>query len=411
MRETIVERTQVATISLVDSSIESIRENDVVRTGLRLYANQRIGVAGALGACDPAELEQRARRAHDLAIPYPYPLEADRKRQVTLPCNLTDAGRGLEEAEIILRELRDHEDFRFSGKIKLISEIEEHANDRGLDLCYEQDLVTLSLIFKETNSGSIMDGHVGYFGRDYQREDFVEHVREVLEAYRNRVELPKEEKMPVVMVARDSGMDSPYSFFAHALNARSFATGASPLSKHHGNKVFSDRFTLWQCRDPEAMLGAFFDSEGVVLEGDRYPLIEAGRVVTPYTDKKSAADFDLPHTGAASAAYDGLPSLGCPPFEAGESEWTIAELLNGRNAVFVFLSQGGDFTPDGQFASPVQLAFLFDGRRLIGRLPPLKISSTVFEMFGDAFIGISKDTWPTISNHHLLATTMKITAT
>ncbi len=411
MREKIIEQTRATTISLVDSSIESIRANDVVRTGLRLYKNQHIGVAGALGTCDLTELERRARKAHDLAIPYPYPLEAGLTRHVTMRCNLTDAEQGLDETEELLRELRRHEDFRFSGKVKLISDVTEHTNDQELDLRAELDLVMLSLIFKEANSGSIMDGHVGYMGRDYQREEFVNHVREVLDAYRTQVALPKSEEMPIVMVARDYRMDSPYNFFAHALSARSFATGASVLAKHHRSKIFSDRFTLCQCRDPQMLLGPFFDAEGVVLDGDRLPLIQAGRVITPFADKKSAADFDLPHTGAASAAYDGLPALGCPPLDAEASNQTIEELLNGRKAIFVFISQGGDFTPDGQFAAPVQLAFLFDGQHLIGRLPSLKVSSTVFDMFGDAFIGISKDTWPAMSNHHLLATTMKVTAT
>ncbi|MCC6872345.1 MAG: hypothetical protein IT351_08205, partial [Candidatus Fermentibacter sp.] len=52
---------------------------------------------------------------------------------------------------------------------------------------------------------------------------------------------------------------------------------------------------------------------------------------------------------------------------------------------------GGDFTPEGAFATPVQLAMLHDGTRFVGRLPELRISSHLFRMFGDDWMGQSAD--------------------
>ncbi|SCG81716.1 hypothetical protein DW1_0095 [Proteiniborus sp. DW1] len=57
----------------------------------------------------------------------------------------------------------------------------------------------------------------------------------------------------------------------------------------------------------------------------------------------------------------------------------------------VLIASGGDFTAEGVFGTPVQLAFLTDGERLIGRLPELTISGDVYTMFGDDFIGRSED--------------------
>ncbi|NLI02230.1 MAG: peptidase U62, partial [Candidatus Fermentibacter daniensis] len=50
-----------------------------------------------------------------------------------------------------------------------------------------------------------------------------------------------------------------------------------------------------------------------------------------------------------------------------------------------------DFTPQGAFATPVQLAMLHDGTRFVGRLPELRISSHLFRMFGDDWMGQSAD--------------------
>lgn len=74
-----------------------------------------------------------------------------------------------------------------------------------------------------------------------------------------------------------------------------------------------------------------------------------------------------------------------------ESDKTLEELLEGRKGIFVLVASGGDFTPDGNFATPVQLPFLFDGKKFIGRLPELNISSNLFDMFGKDFIGVGKD--------------------
>ena len=70
---------------------------------------------------------------------------------------------------------------------------------------------------------------------------------------------------------------------------------------------------------------------------------------------------------------------------------TLKELLNGGQGIFIVFAMGGDFTPQGVFATPVQLSYLFDGERFIGRLPELQISSSVFEMFGENYTGCSTD--------------------
>jgi PmbA protein len=408
-REKIVEKSRVSTIVVADGSIQAVRSNDDVETGLRLFDGEHIAVAGALGEFDPADLEARAQRALELQIPYPFEPSAGLKRTVELPAGLTDLGEALDELETLLTGLRSSKDFSFSGKMKLIDQEFHLSNDQGLDLQARVACAVVGILFKEANSGSVMDGHVSHVGRDYDGSAFLAHAHEVLEAYRRPVALPVGEKLPVVRVASAGGMDAPYGFFARALNARAFATGASALAKYHGEMAFSPDFTLWQSRDSENTLGPFFDAEGVVNVGDRYALIENGRVITPYSDKKSAADFNLPLTGAAGAYYDGMPSLAQPAFEAAATVQNVKELLAGEPGVLVWISSGGDYTPDGHYAAPVQLAFLFDGERLLGRLPQVRISSTVFDIFGDDYLGIARDPWPAFARERLLVTRMQVT--
>jgi PmbA protein len=54
---------------------------------------------------------------------------------------------------------------------------------------------------------------------------------------------------------------------------------------------------------------------------------------------------------------------------------TMVELLDGQKGILVWIASGGDFTPAGHFATPAQRAYLFDGERLLGRLPEPNLSS------------------------------------
>ncbi|MBN2220936.1 MAG: hypothetical protein JW708_01935, partial [Vallitaleaceae bacterium] len=48
---------------------------------------------------------------------------------------------------------------------------------------------------------------------------------------------------------------------------------------------------------------------------------------------------------------------------------------------------GGDFTPDGNFAAPVQIAFLFDGNTILGKLSEFTMKSNLYKMLGEDYIG------------------------
>lgn len=114
---------------------------------------------------------------------------------------------------------------------------------------------------------------------------------------------------------------------------------------------FNENFTFYQSAEREDLLDAqFFDAEGVVNEGFKYALIENGRIVSPYTDKKTAHKFNLPLTGSASGEYDKVPSLSPRNYKIEASDKTLKELLNGQLAVAVVIASGGDFTADGVLA-------------------------------------------------------------
>ena len=108
------------------------------------------------------------------------------------------------------------------------------------------------------------------------------------------------------------------------------------------------------------------------------------------TTKKTAEQYGLPNSGTADAPYDGVPSVGFHSCYLAKTADTLKELAPGK-AVLMMIASGGDTTPDGHFATPVQLAFLLEDGKLAGRLPEISIGGNFFDMLGKDYIGTVYD--------------------
>jgi PmbA protein len=389
IKEKYTERVKETSINLVQSKIESIREKDITKTGFRVYKDGKIGVSGALGKYDEEKMVKKAEEGLKLNIPYDNEPSCNRSECIKLDSNIPKSKELISEIENVLEELRKNDDFIFSNKINAVEKEVSLINDNELDLKYKTRNIECDIVVKEKSSKNIMDLFIPYEGRNFHKDEFIKYSNNILEAYRNKVELPYEKKMPVTFLNADI---TTFIMFLKDLEGRKFGSGASIFSEFMNKKKFNERFTLYQTSHPEDVNNPFFDCEGTVNDNYRYALIEDGVIKAPYTDKTVSKKYNLPHTGAASCEYDGVPGLkGMPLLIAKSGEKTAKDILNGEMSIFAFIADGGDFTPEGDFATPVQLAFLFDGEKFIGRLPEFQISSNVFDMFGSDFRGVSCD--------------------
>jgi len=407
IKEKYTNRIKETTLNVVQTQVESIRKKDISKTGLRLFKDGLIGVSGALGSYNEAELHNTALHALSLAIPYDYEVSQEKEEEMEICPEIIKDSDFPEEMEAFLSDLRrEQPKFSFFNKIRLVDREVGLTNDLNLNLQYKNRFISVELGIKEKTSANLFDAFTGYQGRAYDRKELLRLTNEICNAFLNPVQLPKETKLPIVLSASDH---LPLKQLMMDLNGRSFATGSSLLSGKTGEQIFSDGFTLYQSLDAKDSLQPFFDAEGVVNPDYRYTLVEKGRIITPYTDKNTAVKFNLPLTGSSEAEYDGVPSLAYLNFKIKESTKTLKELLQGQMAIFVLIASGGDFTPSGDFGTPVQLAFLFDGERLIGRLPEFQLSSNVFAMFGQDFVGVGKDSLCSLDNDKFMVMNMTVT--
>ncbi|MFW5799679.1 MAG: metallopeptidase TldD-related protein [Spirochaetota bacterium] len=393
-KEKYIKKEGQTAVNVTQTKIDSIRKKDILKTGIRMHDKDIVGVAGVLGEYKESELENRAKESLKDKIPYPFKVSIDRKiEEIRVNKYLMNSEELVDEMEKLLDYFRkEYSEFSFMGK-GYIGEYEERLlNDRKLDLRYVTNYFSLGFGFKEKSSANIIDGDIGYMGKKYDKDSFLNFTDNLFGAYRNQVDLPKEGKYPVIFSTSDFMIMIKLIKDLHGLM---FGSGGSMLSDKLGKKVFSDKFTVLQSLNPDEFI-PFFDAEGTVNENYEYELIKNGEIISPYTDKKISKMFNLPLTGSATAEYDGVPNINYIRLKIAESEKTAKELLGGDKGIFVIVASGGDFTDDGNFASPVQLAMFYDGEKFTGRLPEIQISSSLFDMYGDDFRGVSKN--PIIPN-------------
>lgn len=389
VKEKYIKSIKETCITISNSRVESIRLKNDTKTSLRIYKDEYIGVAGSIGKYSEDELERAALEALEQKIEYPCEPTQNKQEKLDKRTEIIKDEEAACEVEELLSELKNQQpEFIFFHKVRIKETNSKIINDGNLDLEYRDKVMSIELAFKDKSSSNIMDGFIGTEARRYDRGLFLKESNMILNAYKNKVDLVNSGTYPVIFIADMMPMEK----FISDLNGKIFASGSSLFSNKMGEKVFNEDFTFYHSLNPDDVLNTpFFDAEGVVNNNYRYPLIEKGVINSPYTDKRTAKRFDLPLTGTSEAAYDGVPTLKPLGFKVKESNKSLKELLGGQTGIIVMIAEGGDFTPGGDYGTPVQLAMLYDGENLIGRLPEIQISSNVFDMYGKAFRGVSKD--------------------
>ena len=388
-------------IKVQNTNVNAVRIKDIVKKGVRVYEDGKIGISGAIGDVCDETLVANAIQNLSTGITYPYPLSANKRDHRQYNAHPMTAMALLEHAQSILETLRnDYSDFDFSETILTKEVVHQMRNSEGLDLEYKDAFFSLELLLKEKQSANLFDGFLLCSGRQVDLDQFWAFNRSYLQAYRNKVDLPEGDVLPIFTI----GADMLLGFMTKSLHGERYANGSSIFSGKMGEQLFNEKVSLELNRNPERFSeqfpSAFFDTEGVVLEEDRHVMIDKGKLVSVFTDKKSADIYNLPHTGAASGTYDDMPVLSSAPLYFRTDSTDIKHALGGKPAVLVLLSAGGDFTPDGSFAAPVQVSFLFDGEHILGKLPEFTMRSHLNKMLGEDYMGTFDNTQLYIGDIH-----------
>ena len=385
-KEFIREKQHTVSLNITAGQIDSFREVERTTGTVRVYENGCIGIAGCLGEPDEEALTQQAKEALSFGIPYPCSLEGAAERIELHDDEIIPASGLIPAMRSFLGRLGEQcPKMAFSNKISLAYKKTEYRNSLGRHLLSSGRLLSIELLAQNRGSGNLFDTFFIWAGEHFDPDEVLAYFKEQYDAFYTPADI-EPGRYPVVALP-----ENLFGTFMQQFVGDLYIAGASLLSGKLGEKVFHEKLTLCDDLNPATSFEAcFFDAEGCTAKDDRRALIQNGVLAGLLTTKKTAAEYGLPNLGSADAPYDGVPAIGFHSFRLEETAHTLTELVPGR-AVYMVIASGGDMTPDGHFATPVQMAYLTEDGRIVGRLPEISVSGDFFDLLGKDYLGTVHD--------------------
>lgn len=371
-------------VNVSGGKVDSLRVKEDLKTVIRVYEDGKIGIAGRIGEGDDKALLEDAKAKLSQNIAYPCNLtENDRRDENKVRKIIPEKDYVKTLKKLVARLNKCYPDFVFSNKINMGEEEIVYENSKNTRYSYKGNEIGGALVIKDKASANIMDLSYGFDTTFYDEDKIVSDIGKLLNVYHNKVAMPSGE-VPVIINPMEV-----LQYSAQHMIAELYVSGSSLLSGKLNEKIFNEKANILTDRGDADKAIPFFDAEGVVNNDDKFYFIKDGVFTGLATYKRSAANFNLPVSGGGYAPFDEVPQTSFVGFKMARTD-KLKNLVKGK-AIYVFITNGGDMTPDGTLGLPVQLAYLYDNGKLVGRLPEFGINGNIFDVLGKDFIGVARD--------------------
>ncbi len=380
-KEYIINTSTVLTVNLVKSAPESFRKVVEKTNTVRVYKDGCIGVAGSIGETDFDALEKQAADNLENKLPYPANLPKNKIKTVDNSKFIFDTDKMMGYVRQLMEKIsKALPDFIFSNKI-IYREIESHyKNTEGSDLKYKGNRFDASIIIKSKKSANLFDLGYGFHQNYADTDAVVKEIVELCEKYDTPVDI-EPGKYPVLAESMDFLMRT-----LKDMTVEAYAANSSLYKGKLNEKIFADSYSLYIDRNPEENYCLpFFDAEGEYTDDYRQYVIKDGVLVNLLGNKRSADLYKLPVVKSSSAQYDSIPAVGFFGFTEKYGDKSFAQLTKEKT-VMVIMASGGDITTSGDYATPVQYAYLVQDGKMLGRLPDIKIHNNIFNIYGSDYV-------------------------
>ncbi len=180
---------------------------------------------------------------------------------------------------------------------------------------------------------------------------------------------------------------------AESLRADNYSEGTALYSGKRGQRILSQKLSVSDIKNDPARHGTKpFDYEGTVAGTPALKLIENGTIVNLISDLKHEKRYGIPTTANCFRGYNSTTGLKFSNLVIEPGQRSFREILKDAGEVIVsVMAFGGDYTADGGFSTPIQLAFLAKDGVIQGRLPPMAMNSRIDRMFGTELLEVASD--------------------
>ncbi len=197
-------------------------------------------------------------------------------------------------------------------------------------------------------------------------------------------------KYPVIFAP--SALSVLIDILTVSLNGENVYKGISPIKDKLGEKIFSEKFTL--ADSPHLDWGISsqpFDDEGVLTN---YKEIISNGVLNGFiNDLRTGYLQNQPSSGNGFRVYSQLPKPSFSNIVIPRGNVSLREMISSIDkglVVYNFLGGGQSNVNAGEFSVNVELGFLIEKGRVVGRVKDTMLFGNVFELFGNV-VEVSKE--------------------
>lgn len=364
---------------------------------LRLIANGRVGLASTTLLEDPQRLVDDALAAARFGAEVSYTLPAS--IQPAAPAIFDPAVESLEVEQMAEMGQRMI-DAALAENAELLCEVHlsRHVqtvhimNSLGASGSYQQTAFSAGFGVNWIRGTDMLDvwESAASCRLDAEVDALVEAVLHKVRLAEKTARVPTAQ-LPVILSPKGAA-GTIISALASGFNGKVVLQGASPVGDKLGQKVFSEKFSLYDDGTLDnAVSSAPFDDEGVPTR--RTTLVEAGVVGAFVYDLHTAALAGAESTGNAQRSLGSLPSPGLHSIMVAPGDAALEELLadieEGLLVDQVMGAWAGN-TLAGEFSGNVHLGYRVERGEIVGRVKDTMVAGNVFQALG-TIAGLGKD--------------------
>ncbi|MEO1673131.1 MAG: metallopeptidase TldD-related protein, partial [Cyanobacteria bacterium J06631_2] len=370
---------------------KQLENSQSVGTALRLWQDNRPGLAVAYGRVEPELLIDKAVALSELNEAETIELASPRTAIHNLrgvEASVADLIRIGDQAITQLRE--EYPELSCSAELEFEQESNTLMNSQGLFCHYDESGLSYSLgaeLIRGEDFLGIYDGE--YSKQGLNLDPIIEQIIKRLDWAKRNVDSPQG-NVPVLLTANAATL--LWSTVSSALNAKRIKEKSSPWSDLKQELVISEQISLSQEPDLQPY-DCPFDDEGMPTQ--RLELITQGILNQFYCDRTIARELNLKSTGNGfRPGLDSYPSPSLVNLTVASGDESFAELITKvDNGIIVDQMLGGGADISGDFSVNVDLGYRVQNGKIIGRIKDTAIAGNVYQILKQSVLLGKERSW------------------
>ena len=358
--------------------LKQLESSQSVGTALRLWQDNRPGLAVAYGKIDPQLLVDKAIALARLNDPEVIELAPPRK-------DIYNLGSATEEVEKLVkigqgaidRLRQQYPELICSAELESEQETTTLINSQGLYCQYRESSLSYYLGAELIRGEDFLGIYDGEYSKNQLNTDMVvDQIIQRLNWAKLNV-LPPQGNIPVLFTANAATL--LWSTASSALNGKRVKENSSPWSNQQHQLVISDKINLSQ-QPHKQPYDCPFDDEGTIAQ--ELTLVNQGILNQFYCDRTIARELNISPTGNGfRPSLDTYPNPSLINLIVNSGNASFSDLVTQlNNGIIVDQILGGGADISGDFSVNVDLGYRVENGEITGRIKDTAIAGNVYQV-------------------------------